>query len=50
MLIETIFLVKCMPKISIFYVLFSLLNGMAISNIVLGFTIFFDLLDWIPTN
>jgi len=50
MLFEALKLLKWMPKISMFYVVFSLLNGMGISYMVLGVVGFCDLIDYIPMD
>jgi hypothetical protein len=48
MLYELIFLVKWLPKVTLSYIFFSLLNGMAISNLIIALTAAFDLIDYIP--
>jgi hypothetical protein len=49
-LFKVLFVLQYLPKITLFYVLFSLLNGMSLNNIVLAITLIFDVLDWIPVD
>lgn len=50
MLYEMFLIMKWMPKVTLFYVLFSLINGLGINYIILVLTIFFDMLDYIPMD
>jgi len=50
MIYETLLLLKYMPKISIFYILFALVNGMGINYVILIITALLDLIDYIPTQ
>lgn len=50
MLYELVTLLKFLPKITLCYVLFSLINGMSLNNIALVITIMFDLIDYIPLS
>jgi len=50
MLYELVVLLKWLPKVTLAYAAFSFLNGMAISNIVIGVTLAFDLIDYIPMD
>ena len=50
MLYEMLVLFQYLPKITLFYAAFSFLNGMSISNLILGTTLFFDVLDYVPID
>jgi hypothetical protein len=50
MLYEAMMVLKWLPKVTLSYAAFSLLNGMAISNIIVGVTLVFDLIDYIPMD
>jgi|WetSurMetagenome_2_1015567.scaffolds.fasta_scaffold908274_1 hypothetical protein len=47
MLFEALEVLKWAPKVTLVYVGTAMLNGLAISNIFLGVTIFLDILDYI---
>lgn len=50
MLYEFVALTQYAPKITLFYAAFAFLNGMATNNYILGLTLFFDVLDYIPID
>jgi hypothetical protein len=48
-LIDIIFtILKWSPKITLFYVVFSLFAGLVLSNLVMGVTLFLDVVDYLP--
>jgi len=50
MLYEALLVMKYAPKVTLSYIGLALLNGLSINNLILGATIFFDILDYIPLN
>ena len=50
MLYELMMLLKWLPKVTLSYAAFSFLNGMAISTVIVGVTLFLDLVDYIPMD
>lgn len=48
MLYELVFLIKYLPKVTLSYVVFSLINGMTLNNLAIAATAVFDLIDYIP--
>ena len=48
MFLEALLILKWLPKITIFYVLFSMIMGLEINNIVVVITLLLDLVDYIP--
>ncbi len=48
MFYEALMVVKYLPKVTLSYVVITLLYGAAISNIALTITVALDLLDYLP--
>ncbi|MCX6820716.1 MAG: hypothetical protein NT016_02100 [Candidatus Aenigmarchaeota archaeon] len=47
MFYELLVILKWLPKVTLAYAAFSFLNGMATSNIVIGVTLAFDMVDYL---
>jgi hypothetical protein len=50
LLYSTLMILKYLPKITIFYVLFSFLIGLPSSSLVMALTVFLDVVDYIPVG
>ena len=47
MFYELLVILKWLPKVTLAYAAFSFLNGMSVSNIALGLTLAFDMVDYL---
>ena len=50
MLYELLMILKWLPKVTLAYAAFSFLNGMSISTLIVGITLAFDLIDYLPMD
>jgi len=50
MLYELLMILKWLPKVTLAYAAFSFLNGMTISTLIVGITLVFDLIDYLPMD
>ena len=50
MLYMSLFLLKWMPKITIFYMFVSFFLGLVISKPLMWVTLFFDVMDYLPVG